>query len=50
MAVEFGCEMRIRFLYPAIHTEYIDENSVYSEILAVHMAVHPGGAVAITLT
>ena len=31
-------------LYLAIHTEYIDDNSVYSEILAVHMAVHPGGA------
>ena len=38
------------FLYPAIHTEYIDDNTVYSEILAVYMTVHPGGAVAITLT
>ena len=45
MTVEFGCEMCIRlFLYPAIHTEYIDDNSVYS------MAEHPGGAAAITLT
>ena len=24
------------FLYPAINTEYIDDNGVYSEILAVH--------------
>ena len=24
------------FLYPAIHTEYIDDNGVYNEILAVH--------------
>ena len=48
--VEFGCEMWIRFLYLPIHTEYIDENSVYSEIPVVRMAVHPGGAVAITLT
>jgi len=47
ISVEFGCEMCIRlFLYPAVHTEYMDDNSVYSEILAVH----PGGAVAITLT
>ena len=45
VTVEFGCEMCIRlFLYPAIHTEYIDDNSVYS------MAEHPGGAAAITLT
>ena len=35
------------YLYPAIHTEYIDDNS---EILAVHMAVHPGDAVAVALT
>jgi len=47
--IEFACEMWIRlFLYPAIRTEYIDDNSMYSETLAVHMAVHPGGAVAIT--
>jgi len=38
--IEFGCEM----LYPAIHTEYIDKNSIYSKILAMHMAVHPGSA------
>ena len=51
MSLDVRCEMWIRlFLYPAIHTEYIDDNSVYSEILPVHMAVHPGGAVAITLT
>ena len=49
--VEFGYEMCIRlFLYLAIHTEYIDDNSVYSEILAMYMAVHPDSAVAITLT
>jgi len=43
-SVEFGCEMCIRFLYLTIHTEYIDENSMHSEILAVHIAVHPGSA------
>ena len=37
-------------MYPTIHTEYIDDNSMHSEILAVHMAVHLSGAVTITLT